>query len=149
MSTEREQPKAMGVLDTRFGSFQAEPRDVVTMVDPLPGFESCRRYVLLSSQGIEPFACLQGLDGPQPSFLAIDPRAVEPRYAGPLTPNERQRLEAGDEEPLLWLALVCVREGGASVNLRAPVVVNPRRMVGIQLLPAESVYSTDHPLPVE
>jgi flagellar assembly factor FliW len=42
---------------------------------------------------------------------------------------------------------VRVEEGGqASVNLRAPVVVNARRMIGMQLISPDTTYSIDHPL---
>ena len=34
----------------------------------------------------------------------------------------------------------------ATVNLRAPLVINPASMRGIQLIAAESRYPIDHPL---
>ena len=34
----------------------------------------------------------------------------------------------------------------AFINLRAPIVINPRRMLGLQLVSADSPYATDHPL---
>jgi flagellar assembly factor FliW len=33
-----------------------------------------------------------------------------------------------------------------TVNLRAPLVINPASLRGIQLMPAESDYSFEHPL---
>jgi flagellar assembly factor FliW len=35
------------------------------------------------------------------------------------------------------------------VNLRAPLVVNPKSMLGLQLIAPESAYRTDHPLSAE
>ena len=50
-------------------------------------------------------------------------------------------------QPLLWLALVSAHEHApATVNLRAPIVINPASMRGIQIVPAESPYRLDHPL---
>ena len=40
--------------------------------------------------------------------------------------------------PLLWLAIVSVTDTGATANLRAPIVINPQSMRGLQLLPAAS-----------
>ena len=55
-----------------------------------------------------------------------------------------------DAAPLLWLALVTVDAGqGPSVNLRAPVVINPARMVGCQVMPHDSLYPLRHPLAAE
>lgn len=135
------------VIDTRFGSFTGSPRDVVTLVDGLPGFESCRRFLLLSSPSIAPLMCLQGLDEDKPAFLAVDPRIVEPGYSSWLDDLQRRRLSASAETPLLWLAIVHVADGAAStVNLRAPLVVNPEKMRGLQLLAGHDAYGTNHRL---
>lgn len=137
-------------IDTRFGSFEAAPRDVVNIAGGVPGFESCSRYVLVGAPDIQPFTCLQGLDAPQPSFLLIDPRLVDPAFAMTLSASDYRRLESTEHETLLWLAIVRVgTDDDASVNLRAPIIINPRRMIGIQALPHESAYRHDHPLRLE
>ena len=136
-------------IDTRFGAFAASDRDIVTLVRGLPGFERCRRYVLLSAKSLEPFACLQGLDDPRPSFLALDPRIVVPGYETTLDAADRRRLDLAPGDTPLWLAVVRLEADAAAVNLRAPIVVNPRRMVGLQIIPAASSYSCDHRLPLD
>lgn len=133
-------------IETRFGTFTGRQRDIVTLVDGLPGFEECRRFLLLSSPTIEPLFCLQGLDDGQPSFLAIDPRLVAPDYSCRLDDLQRRRLGATDDTPLLWLAIVRVADDGTTVNLRAPLVVNPERMRGLQLLAGHDDCDTNHPL---
>ncbi len=137
------------VIDTRFGPLNAGPGDAVTFITPMPGFESCRRFVLASAPGLEPFAALGGLDGDRPSFLAIDPRLVVPDYEVPHDAALRRQLgvEAGDS--LLWLALVGFRGDDAFVNLRAPIVIAPASMRGLQYIPHESVYPTDYRLPLD
>ncbi len=135
-------------IETRFGTFAANTADVVTMVDGMPGFERCRRFVVVAVSAIEPFACFQGLDAPRPSFLAIDPHLVEPRYRELLTAADRKRLDAADDDTLLWLVLVHLDAETPTVNLRAPIVINPRRMLGLQVLPPDSPYTIDHPLQV-
>jgi flagellar assembly factor FliW len=119
---------------------------IIVFVDALPGFESCRRFVLLRSSEIAPFVRLQGLDEPRPAFLALDPRTVMGDYEPRLSEGERRRLDAERDDALLWLSLVRVDGERAWANLRAPVVVNPRRMIGLQVVPADSVYQLDHPL---
>ena len=119
---------------------------MVTLIEGLPGFESCLRYVLLSAPALAPLTCLQALDGERPSFLALDPRAVLPDYHVDLTPSDLHRLGAGPGETLLWLALVRLEGERVLVNLRAPVVVNPARMIGLQVMPADPPYSTHHRL---
>ena len=137
------------VVETRFGAFRAMGADTVDMVSALPGFESCHRYVLLSDPSLAPFMCLQGLDDPQPSFLTLAPRSIVPRYRQALNAAERRRLGARRREPLLWLSIVRVDGDRAFANLRAPVVINPRRMLGLQVLSADGDASLDYPLIVE
>lgn len=140
----------MMTVETRFGTFQAAEHDVIQIPGGVPAFEGCTRYVLVSGPDIQPFNCLQGLDAPSPSFLVIDPRLVEPAYRAALSAMDARRLESVDGEPLLYLAIVHLAASGeASVNLRAPIVINPRRMVAIQALPHDSGYRHDHPLRLE
>jgi flagellar assembly factor FliW len=140
----------MMLVETRFGAFQAAESDIVHIPGGVPGFEQCARYVLVGAPAIRPFTCLHGLDTPQPSFLVIDPRLVDPSYAATVSSADYRRLEASDRDALLWLAIVRVGPGDeATVNLRAPVIINPRQMIGIQALPHESAYRHDHPLRLE
>ena len=71
---------------------------------------------------------------------------MEPDYSCRLDDLQRRRLGATLDTPLLWLAIVRVADGGSTVNLRAPLVVNPERMRGLQLLAGHDDYDTNHPL---
>ncbi len=133
-------------IETRLGPFDVDAGAVVTVPDGLPGFERCRRFVIIAAPTLEPLMCLQGLDDPHPSFLAVDPRLVVSDYHLDLPPAAGHRVEALDDEPLVWLALVRLDADTALVNLRAPVVVNPRRMIGVQVIPGDSPYPVDHRL---
>ena len=57
-----------------------------------------------------------------------------------LSDVDRARLGEPDEASLVWLAVVTVLDDQTLVNLRAPVVVNPARMLGYQLMPSNSLY---------
>ena len=74
-------------------------------------------------------------------------RRVDAEYPLALDRTDLQRLGAQADRPLVWLALVAAKpDGTATVNLRAPLVINPESMRGIQLLPDQSTYPMDHPL---
>ena len=116
---------------------------VIHFPEGIPGFEACRRYVVVTGPSLDPFCSLQGQGADAPSFIAIDPRRVAPDYPCALDPTDRARLhlstdDGPDSAPLLWLSIVTVTDAGASVNLRAPIVINPQSMRGVQLLPAAS-----------
>lgn len=136
-------------VQTGFGDFDVRPQDVLTFPTGVPGFERCRRFVLLSSEDLAPLQCLQSIDGPQASFLVIDPRLVLPAYRAVLSTVDCIRLGVAPDASLLWLAIVTPgsdTDERPTVNLRAPIVINPQTMVGYQLMPSNSLYPLRHPL---
>ncbi|MCX6537725.1 MAG: flagellar assembly protein FliW [Acidobacteria bacterium] len=134
-------------VDTRFGVFDTDRRSLVAFPVGLPAFEQCRHFVLMASPSIAPFQCLHAVDGPPASFLVINPRLVFPEYRCKLSPADRERFQVTNDAPLLWLVLVSLKENGeATANLRAPIVINPTRMVGYQVMPHDSLYPMRYPL---
>jgi flagellar assembly factor FliW len=136
-------------MPTTLGTFEAGTDDVIAFPSGLPGFEDCKRFVLLSAGAASPFYCLREADGLRASFLSIDPRVVLADYRTTLNAEDVTRLQADDRAPLLWLSLLTVDPAGrVFANLRAPVVINPARMIGAQVLPHDALYSLRHPVAV-
>ncbi|MGE3276377.1 MAG: flagellar assembly protein FliW [Vicinamibacterales bacterium] len=134
-------------VETRFGAFDVAVHDLVNFPEGLPGFEQCRRFVVIGSEQLAPLQCLHAVDGAAASFLAIDPRVVLPGYRCQLSPHDRHRLGVTDTTVLLWLSIVTVtEEGEAFANLRAPIVINPERMTGFQVMPHNTLYPLRQPL---
>jgi flagellar assembly factor FliW len=134
-------------LTTRFGEFEADSRNLLSFPSGLPGFEECRRFVLLSSMEGAPLQILMSIDGPPASFLTLDPRLVLPEYRCRLGASDKERLSAGDADTLLWLVLLTINDRGAAfANLRAPIVINPAGMVGYQVVPQDGLYPLRHPV---
>ena len=120
---------------------------VVAFAEGIPGFESCRQFVLLTGPGVEPFTIVQGLGPNAPAFAAIDPLRVVDGYRAELGDADKARLLVEGDVNLAWLAIVTVGASGIpTANLRSPLVINPANLRGIQLMPAESAYSFEHPL---
>lgn len=121
--------------------------EAVTFPDGIPGFEACRHWVVMAADAATPLRRLHAIDGTDASFLAIDPRSVLEGYRCELSAADRLGLGAREDEPLLWLALVMMESSGAlTVNLRAPIVINPRTMTGQQVLPHNCLYPLRHVL---
>ena len=121
--------------------------DVIRFSEGLPGFEGCHGFVLLAATDGVPVQRLESVEGPEARFLTIDPRYVLPTYRFELSDHDRTRLQAKPETPLLWLSMVTLEaDGTITVNLRAPVVINPERMIGFQVMPFECLYPLRHVL---
>src|SRR5262245_45047874 len=114
---------------------------IVEFSDGLPGFEGCRRFVLMGGPTIQPFTIVQGVGPGAPAFAAIDPRRVVADFKAVLQPADLARLGADDTTPLVWLALVSTRDlDRPTANLRAPLVINPATLKGIQVIDQETPF---------
>jgi flagellar assembly factor FliW len=121
--------------------------NVITFPKGIPGFESCRGFILIAQESETLVQCLRSVDGPAASFLVIDPRRAMQGYRCELSKADYQRVQAAADAPLLWLALVTIEEDGTIVaNLRAPVVINPASMLGAQVIPHQCLYPLRHVL---
>jgi flagellar assembly factor FliW len=133
----------MSTAAARKPSAAPEPaidRLVVEFPSGIPGFESHRRFVLIASAELSPLGCLKAVDASAVSFLVLDPTLLFFNYDLTLSEFERARIGADADEPLLWLAIVTITEKEATANLRAPVVINPSKMLGCQLIRDNDQY---------
>jgi flagellar assembly factor FliW len=137
-------------LNTRFGTFDADARAFISFPVGLPGFEQCRSFALLYSPDAAPLQCLHAVSGPPASFLVLDPRMVLPDYRCVLSTSDHARLGAGEDvSGILWLSILTVTDQDtAFANLRAPIVINPERMTGFQVMPQDSVYPLRYPVAI-
>jgi flagellar assembly factor FliW len=119
------------------------PPAMITFSEGWPGFETCRQYQLMVSAESDPFAIVPGIGRDGPSFVAIDPARVVAGYALVIDPADLGRLGSDGSQQLLFLCIVTVHEDGrASVNLRAPLVINPASLRGIQIVTPESPFAS-------
>ena len=121
-------------------------RNAISFPDGIPGFEACRRFVLLTSDALAPHQRIESIEGPPAAFLGIDPRLVMDGYRCSLSAADMRALEADADTTLLWFAVISEVDGVLYANLRAPIVINPARMLGRQVLPDDGLYPIRHPL---
>jgi flagellar assembly factor FliW len=134
-------------VHSRFASADVNPRDILFFPDGLPGYESVHEFVLLDMPEQAPLKVLHAVNAAEPSFLVIDPKAVLAAYRCELGAPDRLRLGVTDDTRLVWLAIVMAGESGdVSVNLRAPIVINPAGMTGRQVMPNACVYPLRYPV---
>jgi flagellar assembly factor FliW len=121
-------------------------RNAIAFPDGIPGFEACRRFVLLTSDVMAPLQRIESIEGPPAAFLGIDPRLLLEGYRCKLTETDLRALGADAETTLLWFSIISESDGVLSANLRAPIVINPQRMLGRQVLPDDGLYPIRHVL---
>lgn len=128
-----------------------EATDIITFDEGLIGLPELKRLVLVRQPGIEPFHWLAAIDDPDTVFLVIDPRPVFNNYKIELFDAAHiQQLVAQGETPLVLAITVIAPEWKESkVNLRAPLVISPSTMRGVQFVLTDSPYRSNEPFPQE
>jgi flagellar assembly factor FliW len=137
---------------TNFGPISFLPESVFEFPRGMPGFEEHRHFVPVQNPQTAPMLFLQSLDDPSLCFITLPVLALDPRYRLQIVEEDLEVLEwlpksqpcIGDG--VLCLAVLSVRETGATANLLAPVVVNLTNRKAVQAVAPGSKYSHQHAL---
>jgi flagellar assembly factor FliW len=130
-----------------FGDLDVPDDAIFRFPDGLPAFDAQREFALLPAAR-EGTWWLQSTEEPGLAFLLADPFRVKPGYAVDLSPGDARALALEAPEDALVLAVVVLpadRGAPATVNLRAPVVLNLATRTGRQVVSRSEADSMAHP----
>jgi flagellar assembly factor FliW len=116
--------------------------------DGLVGCPAWRRFVQVVDEEEDlPVLILQCLDDTAVQLLVTDPSMLQVDYTASLNETDRAALglPAG-VAPTLYCTLTVGADGSISANLLGPLVVNPVTRRGLQVVLADTEYSTRHPV---
>lgn len=137
----------MNIVTTRFGLVQATETELVRFPDGLVGFRGLTRFVLLPDVVVPGLLWLQSAEVSDVAFALVSPSWAVPDYQVELRQGDRSSLElAENQSGRVYVILNRSESGGLFVNLQGPVVVNPLRRLGRQLVLTSSRYAVRFPL---
>jgi flagellar assembly factor FliW len=137
----------VNILTTRFGLIPACETDVITIPEGLLGFRSFIHYVLLPDPVVMGLSWLQSVTAPELGFGLVAPPMAVADYRVEIRQGDRAALELDDERSaLIYVILNRGEGGGLTVNLQGPLVFNPVRRLGRQLVLTSSRYPVRYPL---
>jgi len=142
------QTKYFGTLSYAADSEFDFPRGV-------PGFEDCRKFLMVTLPESAPLVFLQSLEDPALCFITIPIFSVDPNYRLSVSTEDLRQLSLSPErqprmgEEVLCLVVVSVQESGPTFNLLAPIVVNISNRTGVQAIAQGIGYSHQHVLAPE
>jgi flagellar assembly factor FliW len=118
-----------------FGNIEIDPAGIIHFPGGVPGFEDCRRFVLLQRPEEAPVAWLQGVDDPDLAFAVVEPCHFLADYHPPLSPAELEplKLAAGEEALILIILVLAPEPERITANLQAPVIINRKEKLGAQV----------------
>ncbi len=137
----------VNIVTTRFGLMTALEADLVRFPEGLVGFRSLTRFVLLPDAQVAGLVWLQSAEVADVAFALISPSWAVPDYQVELRPGDRASLELSDDQAArVFVILNRTESGGLTVNLQGPVVLNPSRRLGRQLVLTSSRYAVRYSL---
>ena len=141
-----------------FGELDSADGAVFHFPYGLPGFEHEHTFVFLKQPHTEPLLFLQSLDNSRLCFILLPILVLDPNYAVNLDADDLAglHLEPG-RQPIVGKDILCAaivttgsaEQGQPTANLMAPVVVNLKEQIGMQVIQADSAYSHRHPIPLD
>lgn len=118
---------------------------VIHFVEPILGFESTRRYVILDHSEDSPFKWLQSVDDPELAFVITSPRFFGLDYEITLSDDTVNQLQLQAAEDSVVLTIVNIPQEDPSkmtTNLLGPIVINQNIRKAMQVVLHDSPYST-------
>lgn len=124
---------------TQFGTQEADPDNILTFPNGMPGFEHCTRYKLFHQEEGQPaIHWLQSLEEPDVAFALVDPAMFGLNYEFTLTDEEESLLSLENVADIAVLLIAYKpapdAASGASINanINGPIVLNTRTRRGLQ-----------------
>jgi flagellar assembly factor FliW len=136
----------VNIITTRFGPIQASESEIIRIPDGLVGFRAFTQFVLLPDPEVAGLVWLQSVTAPELAFGLIAPPLAISDYRVELRPGDRTALELDEERQALTYVILNRGEAGLTVNLQGPLVFNPARRLGRQLVLTSSRYAVRYPL---
>jgi len=131
-----------------FGEIEVKPEELIVFPEGIVGFDHVKRYALLESEECEPFVWLQSVDDPDVAFIIVDPSALLDNYEVEVAEEELDALGFDDASnaAVVVLAAIPVDVENATMNLRAPLIINPDTCQGRQVILSDDQHPTKLPL---
>jgi len=138
----------MKVNTTRFGVIDVDESSTITMAKGPLGFEDQTLYVLIQHRPDTKFRWLQSLEEPCLAFVVVDPTDFFADYSFEVPDAEAEKLRLASEDDALALLVVSIAGEGTDVtaDLAAPIVINSKELIGMQVVLQDTQYSVKHPL---
>ncbi len=134
----------MKVKTSRFGELDV-PRDkIIHMPLGILGFQNSFNYFILDHAEDSPFKWLQSADEADLAFVIIDPYLFKPDYNVEVSNDDLAPIQTGDISDIVIAVLVSIHGDPRlmTANLLAPLLVNYKKMLGMQTVMNNSSYTT-------
>lgn len=130
-----------------FGEMDYEANEIITFPEGLFGFEDENEYLLIRFDNEDDtLLALQSVKTPYLSFITLNPFRVMPDYEPYVSDEDLEFLDVNNQEnvAIYTIAVVGDEVKDTTVNLKAPLVINPETKKGRQVILEDPAYTCRH-----
>ncbi|KTD83856.1 flagellar assembly protein FliW [Paenibacillus etheri] len=128
-----------------WGKLEVDKEQLYHFPKGIPGFDEETDFVLIMMTET-PFWYLQSVKSKGLSFLLGDPFAFYPTYEFELPDAEAEELEIRSDVDVRCIITLKENVEQSTINLLAPIVLNPEELKGKQVVLHKAPYHTKHSL---
>lgn len=135
----------MIIQTASWGELDIAEEQIYRFPKGMPGFEEETEFALISLED-GPLDYLQSTKEPGFAFLLGDPFVYFPQYEFELPEADTEELDIQSQVVIRCIISLKEQIYQSTMNLLAPVVLNPEKNLGKQVVLHHSSYQTRHPL---
>jgi flagellar assembly factor FliW len=127
----------MQVETQEWGTLNVADETVIHFPEGLVGFEDLRRFILVDTEELRPFAWLLSADDPEIGFAVAEPYYFTAApYALHLSAGDEAMLDLEEGDSIAVFVIVTIEDEGRRIcgNLKGPIVLNTRNRLAKQVV---------------
>lgn len=141
-------PEKRVLESPRIGRFEFKDDDLIILTSPIIGFQNLSEFLFISSQEFLPFSYFQSAEDANVTFIIAEIKPLFSDFNPKLTRADKKALEYCDNDELSFFGIVVVKDDPekATINLKAPIVINNKKKLAKQVILDEDKYQIKTPL---
>jgi flagellar assembly factor FliW len=127
----------MEIQSKYFGKLEINPETIIEMIQPIYGFESSKRFTLLSDQDIgTDLLWFQSIDEQNVCFMLANPSSFINNVMFEISEEELKIVNANHLDDIDVLTIVSLGEtfDKSTLNLKSPILLNSKNNHGAQII---------------
>ena len=127
----------MQIQSKYFGLIEIMPETIIDMIQPVYGFESSKRYTLISDEEIgTDLVWFQSIEEKDVCFVLANPTRFVPNLDIELSSGDLNTVQANTIEEVDLLCIVSLGDTfeESTLNLKSPILLNSKNNQGAQLI---------------
>lgn len=140
----------MKITTKEFGDIQINNEDIIKFTRSIYGFEGNDKYVIFKDSPEDDIMYLQSIEDSNLHFVIVEPYAILPNYNPELTEDDILALNINKDEIInlkyMLIAVITEELEKSVVNLKNPIVIDPKSRNAIQAILQNQDYPLRYPL---